>query len=99
MSSINLQLDDAVNKAEINKVRELLAKGADIEFSDPFGNTPLINAAWVGVYDIVTYLLNKGANINHRNNDGLTALELIKTIGHNDYGHENVIKTLQSKGN
>ena len=97
MSSLDLELDDAVNKADLNRVKKLLSKGANIEYIDSFGNTPLINAAWVASNEIVRLLKNKGANIDHQNNDGYTALEFIKTIGHNDYGHDNVIRTLQEQ--
>ena len=97
MSSLDLELDDAVNKADLNRVKKLLSKGANIEYIDSFGNTPLINAAWVASNEIVRLLKNKGSNIDHQNNDGYTALELIKTIGHNDYGHDNVIRTLQEQ--
>lgn len=99
MSKLNLELDDAINKADLDKVKQLLEKGADIEYCDPFGNTPLLNAAWVASEELATYLLSIGANINHINNEGQTALELIKSIGHNDYGHDKVIEVLEANGN
>ncbi len=37
------------------------------------GNTPLILAKWVGRIDMVEWLIGKGADINHRNKDGLDA--------------------------
>ena len=95
MKELNLKLDDAINRDDILEVKELIESGADIEFSDSFGCTPLINAAWVASAEIVEYLLGLGANINHRDNDGKTALEKVMEIGHNDYGHKVVIEVLE----
>ena len=99
MSKLDLELDDAINKADLDKVKQLIEKGADIEYCDPFGNTPLLNAAWVASRELVIHLLSIGANINHVNKDGQTAIEMVKSIGHNDYGHDAVIEVLEAHGN
>lgn len=88
---LNIELDDAINRAELDEVKSLIEMGADIEFRDPLGKTPLMNAAWVAAADIVEYLINQGANIYALDNDGKSALDLVKEIGHNDYGHNDVI--------
>ena len=98
MASINAKLDDAINRGNLEEVKELLSQGADIEYQDPFGSTPLMNAAWIGSAELVEYLLSEGANINHLNKDGESALSKVKSIGHNDFGHDDVINLLVSKG-
>ena len=98
MASINLKLDDAINRGNLEEVKELLSQGADIEYQDSFGSTPLMNASWIGSTELVEYLLSRGANINHLDTEGDTALSKVKSIGHNEYGHDAVIKLLMSKG-
>ncbi|WP_296055221.1 ankyrin repeat domain-containing protein [uncultured Amphritea sp.] len=92
---LNTRLDDAINKGDVDKVQYLLLKGADIEYEDPFGATPLMNAAWVGSTELVEFLLSKGADVRHKDKEGFTALEKVKTIGHNEYGHDAVIHILE----
>ena len=98
MASINSKLDDAINRENLREVKDLLGQGADIEYQDPFGCTPLMNAAWIGSVELVDYLISRGANINHLDNDGESALDKVKSIGHNDFGHDAVIELLVSKG-
>lgn len=93
-NKLNIQLDDAINIGNLAKVRALLVKGADIEYEDPFGATPLMNAAWVGSIEIVEFLMSKGADIRHKDKEGFTVLEKVKTIGHNEYAHDAVIHFL-----
>ena len=50
-----------LNEAEIN-----------IDTTDGLGNTALLNACGKGLLEIVSYLINNGANINHQNKQGLT---------------------------
>ena len=64
-----------------------------LDGKDKFGNTALMNAAWKGFLDIVSYLLASGAHINLQNNYGWTALIWATT---ND--HPRVVAFLLSKG-
>jgi ankyrin repeat protein len=50
----------------------------DIDVSNNFGQSPLIIAAHHGHANIVTFLVDRGANIDHQNNDGLSALDLAR---------------------
>lgn len=92
---LNIALDDAINRAELHEVIKLLEDGADIEFRDPFGRTPLMNAAWVAADDIVEYLLSKNANASAVDKEGKSALKIVREIGHNEFGHNKVIKILE----
>jgi ankyrin repeat protein len=54
----------------------LIERDADVSRRDPLGKTPLIEAAWRGSewVEIIRLLVEKGANINDKDNDGMTAL-------------------------
>ena len=96
MAQLDEKLDDAINQADLKLVKELIEKGADVEYPDSFGCTPIMNAAWVASEEIVSYLLSVGANPNHRDKEGKTALDKVLEIGHNDYGHNSVIQLLKN---
>ena len=75
--------------AQYGKLRtaELLIKyGANIESEDNKGNTPLMTAAERGgsCKKVVQFLLKKGANVNHKNEDELTAADLAEREGHTE---------------
>jgi len=47
----------------------------DLNVTDGFGHTALINAAWKDRADVVKLLLEKGVSLNCRNQDGQTAMD------------------------
>jgi ankyrin repeat protein len=66
-------LMDAVNTNDLDKVKELVEKGADVN--------DIVNGQYIIMYavqnsniDIVTYLVEKGANVNVKDSDGETLL-------------------------
>jgi len=59
-----------------------------------FNQTPLHWAAINGHLSVVEYLVNHNAEINVKNKDGETPLELAKR-----YGRLNVVDFLKSRGN
>jgi ankyrin repeat protein len=69
-------LKEAVFKGDAKQIKELLAKGADVNAKDNQGMTALMWAAKYGWLheDTSRLLLEKGADINARANDGSTAL-------------------------
>jgi uncharacterized protein len=54
---------DAARQGDLEKVKSLLAAGANIDAKNKYGITPLFYAAWSGHAAIVQLLIEKGANI------------------------------------
>src|SRR6266404_4377663 len=72
------QTDAALRKAaqdgDLQTVKDLLAKGADVNAKDNDGETALMIAASQSNPGILTELIEAGADINAQNNSGRTAL-------------------------
>jgi hypothetical protein len=84
-------MDGNSQNLNINQRAESLIRGgADIEVTDAQGRTPLLCAAKAGRLRIVDMLLAAGANIRHRDKDGLGAPDLVR---------KNNKKILESLGN
>ena len=66
------------------EARRLIEEGADVNWRDAYGWTPLIWAASKGLVDVVRLLLDKGADINHKNNYGRTALHQAAISGEDE---------------
>jgi len=87
-------LHDAAGAGDIERVRSLLSKGADVNAKNDFdGGTPLQIAADNGHIDIVEVLIASGANVNATNSDGMTPLHKV-FFG----GYLNIAELLISKG-
>lgn len=72
----------ALNHGHIECARVLLDRGADVNLADPAGWSPLIHAVYFGADDaLIGLLLERGAQINHQNHRGVTALYLAAGIG------------------
>lgn len=67
-------LQHAIFGNQIRMMKFLLNCGAHLEASDKWGFTSLLSASSVGNYEAVEYLLSKGANVNYRTYNGITAL-------------------------
>jgi len=66
-------LHGAANSGSLERARDLLEKGADINAQNNNGNTPLHVAVWSSdPAMVVTRLIEKGADINAQDNNGLT---------------------------
>jgi ankyrin repeat protein len=93
---------DAPVRAEIAKA--LVAAGADLNAASPqkhtwlFGVTPLMLAAAKGCDDLVQVFLDKGADINVKTPDGLTALSMAKRLGVHGEDQQRVIRKLEAAG-
>jgi ankyrin repeat protein len=75
---IDRKLIDAVELNNLNEVKLLIRKGADIECRNPDGSTPLYLALVYGYDDIFKYLLTMNANVNVTNNQGRSPLSIAR---------------------
>ena len=62
-------------------VELLLAHGARPDFAPPGGKTPLMFAAMFNRREIVELLLGQGIDMDARSSDGLSALDLARSMG------------------
>jgi ankyrin repeat protein len=85
--NLDHQFVNASHQGNLELVKELLAKGANINAKD---DQALIYASSNDHLDVVEYLISKGANI-HANDDEALGLASFK-------GYLNVVKYLISKG-
>lgn len=76
------ELIDAVKAGTAADVQRLLAAGADINFRDAEGATPLMVAAEAGNLPMVQELIRAGADVSARDGRGWTAL--VRAV----YNHE-----------
>ena len=63
-------LFEAVKKGDKATVEALLAKGADVNAKDEYGDTPLHKAETFGHKDLAGLLLAKGADVNAKTKYG-----------------------------
>ena len=82
-SDLNFDLLMAALKGNVAVVKELLAKGAEIDHTCG-GLTPLIAAAANGHVEIARHLLASGAKVNGKSEQGPTALMQAAEKGHLD---------------
>lgn len=76
-------LQAAVVANDLESVKTLLAEGADVDEKEAAsGSSPLITAALFGNVQIAEVLINAGANIDAKNNDGSTALHTAAFLCH-----------------
>lgn len=68
LNKIDEDLLNACRKGSLRDVKRLLAAGASVNVN--IFDTPLIVAAEYGHFEIVSYLLDNGANINERGDCG-----------------------------
>ncbi len=101
INELDREHDTAIMKAcrnchAVDVVAFLLEKGANINdkpYRDTIDQTPLIIAAFNGCTDIVRMLLDAGADIHHRNDQGENAL-----ISAAQEGNIDVVKVLLEAG-
>ena len=75
------QIHDAVKEGDIAAIESEIASGADLEAQDEAKLTPLVIAALAGREDILTVLIENGANPRGRDGNGLTALHAAAHVG------------------
>ncbi len=78
VNELNKSLLQAAADGNIEQVKSLLSKGAEVNAKDEKGQTPLHLAARQGHTAIVEMLLDKGAEVNAQTDEGDTLLSLAK---------------------
>lgn len=79
----------AAKKNNLNRVKELIKTGANINATGDGGWTPLMNASFQGHLDIVKELLKAKAKTNLEDYTGHTALTLAS-----EHNYPNIVKEL-----
>lgn len=74
--------EDAVTRGDVERVRQLLRAGAEVNARDRHGQTALMLAALRGSREMVETLVEGGADLNLTAKYNLSALMLAVTAGH-----------------
>jgi len=82
--TIQSDFEEACRNGDIKVVMDLIDKGADVNASNNWGNTPLHYALDNGHTEVAMALIDKGADLNARNNDGYTPLHIALMKGHTE---------------
>jgi ankyrin repeat protein len=93
MREIDKELIKASEYNYLEKVKQLLEEGADVNAKDDFGKTALMWACEYGYKEIAELLIEKGADLNAQDKYGLTAL-----IYATKWSQKEVVKLLLEKG-
>lgn len=91
--SLSRSLHIAAANGDLDSVKRIIEKGADINAKDESGRTPLHAASNYGQIDIVKFLLEKNVDVNCVDKWGRTPLHLAV-----DFGSQFVPELLISKG-
>ena len=82
-NELNQELFNAAKSGDIDQVRQLVEKGADVNFRIR-GATVLIEVTMEGHLDIVKFLIEKGADVNAGGLAGITPLNFASLMGRLD---------------
>ncbi|HYX33555.1 MAG TPA: ankyrin repeat domain-containing protein [Oligoflexus sp.] len=74
----------AAYNGHLEATRYLISIGADLNSTDPAGNSILMGVAFKGHADILQLLLRAGAHPHHRNSAGQNALQFAQMFGRFD---------------
>ncbi len=86
-------------KPDLDKISQIIKYGADVNYKNKKGKTPLMYAAEKGRKEIVNLLLENGADVNAADNFGNTALMYAAKNGDVlKENHAQIVKLLISKG-
>ncbi len=90
MESLNKKLLSAVSNGDLTTVEKLVSQGADINYSDPWGNFAMFTAAWEENIEAMNLFFGLGAKIT------FDSANLLCNSAYN--GKVNSVKWLLSKG-
>lgn len=89
-----IDIHTAVMTDNIEALKQHIAAGSNINEKDPFGgSSPLISASLFGKTQMAKLLIEAGADLNFRNNDGSTALHTASF-----FCRPQIVKMLLAKG-
>jgi len=95
-SMVNEQLMEAILDSNESRVKLLLKNyGADVNYQNTFGQTPVIFSAKINSLKLFTYLLEQGADVFHEDKMGQNALHWAEHNGNDEI--KNLIHDLQGK--
>lgn len=80
-SMVGMDVWDAAQDGNLERVKQLVSQGTQVDMQDKSGNTPLLCAACRDRLAVVQHLISKGANVSLPNNDGETPLHMAIFIG------------------
>ncbi len=80
--SFNNKLKQAIDEGDLDWVTGLLNQGADVDFKDERGWTPLMHAVFYNRKGIVEMLLLAGADVHIRNENGTDAYKIAIMVKH-----------------
>jgi len=83
-----------VKIGNLDKVKELIENGADVNAKDRSGNTPLhwMACGGYGHIEIAKLLIDNGADVNAKNKRRITPLDMAKFEGHTE-----IVKLLKKR--
>jgi len=87
------ELYNSATQKKIEEVKKLISNGADLNWSDSNGRTPLLIAAKEGTVTVLKLLVEAGANVNQASTKGHTALYKAAK-----YGNLEIVKLLLKYG-
>jgi ankyrin repeat protein len=76
--------EDAITRGDVDAVREMLRRGADVNARNRYGQTGLMLAAHAGHREVVEVLVRHGADLDVTAKFGLSALMLAVVSGHSE---------------
>lgn len=89
----NKSLHQAAADGDIEKVKSLISKGADVNAKDESRRTALHYASEKGQKEVVELLTRKGVDINTKTDEDKTASALAK-----ENGHTEIVRLLRKHG-
>jgi ankyrin repeat protein len=95
--NLNLAFNQAVTDADVEKIKEFIQAGANVNNNQhgSIQQSPLHAAVWINHPEIVKLLIEKGANVNIQDRNGNTPLHLAAMQGDT---HIEVIRLLLERG-
>jgi len=91
------ELEDAICRNEIAKVKKLLKNGVNINNTRNIsGDTPLFCAIKAKNVEMVNFLIEHGADVNYQMPHGYSALSIASSVS--SWGNEEIVELLLEKG-